>query len=315
MSELGPVGVELGPAANELGAQVASFLGAVRPRYSKATLRTYGLGLRRFERFAVEVGLESASGVTAQSIGRYHDWLQNFPLSESTKNLALRSLKLFLSWAAGAGLTLYDGATYKLKNPKTKIPEPPTVAVIRRLLELPNERTPEGLRDLFVLELIYSLGLRRTEVSTRNLPDLNLCDETLFVAGKNGDERLLPVGPKLKDVAQQYLFNARPNLLSAANESALFLNDEGRRLPPEAIFYLVKKYGELLGVKLSPHVLRHCCATHLVERGMNLSDVQRILGHRRIDSTKRYAQISQREMEREFHRSHPRASRRKLPSD
>jgi site-specific recombinase XerD len=292
-----------------LKAQTESFLDGVAPRYSKGSLRAYGLGLRRFEHYAEEVDLTSAAEVTVQTLACYHAWLENFPLSESTKNLALRSLKLFLGWAAGAGLTLYDGSSYRLRDPKSKIPEPPTVAVMQRLLELPNQQTPEGLRDLLVLELLYGLGLRRTEVCTRELVSLDLVEETLFVLGKNGDERLLPVGLQLKAVAQNYLFNARPKLFPAANETSLLLNDEGHRLPPEAVFYIVKKYSEPLGLKLSPHVLRHACATHLIEGGMKLEDVQRILGHRNIGSTKRYTQISQTEMDREFRRTHPRSQR------
>ena len=291
----------------ELKEQAESFLDGVAPRYSQSSLRAYRAGLRRFQSFADGAGVESAADVTETVLASFHSWLLNFPLSESTVNLGLRSTKLFLKWAAGAGLTLYDGASYRLKDPQNVIPEPPTVEVMKRLLELPNQRTPEGLRDLFVLELLYGLGLRRTEVCTRDLGDLDLGEETLFVQGKNGDERLLPVGLQLKSVAQDYLFNARPKLLPKANETALLLSDEGRRLKDYSIFYIVKKYGEILELKLSPHILRHACATHLVERGMKLSDIQRLLGHQSIDSTKRYAQISDREMEREFRRTHPRA--------
>ena len=239
----------------------------------------------------------------------FQRWLMSFGLAESTVNLAVRSVKLFLKWANTQSLCLWDGSSYSMKETETKSPEPPTVEVMQRIFELPNRQTPEGLRDLFCLELLYNLGLRRQEAVSRDLKDLDLTENTLFVVGKNGDERLLPVGPTLKQTARNYLFNARSDLLPAANEKALLLNNEGRRLPPEALRYIVLKYGELLDLKLTTHQLRHACATHLAEAGMKLTDIKRLLGHRNLDSTKVYTQINRREMEREFRRAHPRSRR------
>lgn len=294
---------------SELKTQMTEYAEAIVPRYAAQTVLAYKAGVCRFERYCEEVGVQAAAEITEVVLSDYHAWLRNFSLSESTVGLGVRSAKNFLKWAYSSGLTLYDGSSYGFKHPRSKVPEPPTVAVMQRLLELPNQQTAEGLRDLFLLELLYGLGLRRMEASTRDLNDLDLVRETLFVKGKHGDERLLPVGLKLKDVAQRYLFEGRPRLLPSPSESALLLDDEGRRLPLTAILYIVKKYGKMLDLRLSPHYLRHACATHLVERGMRLTDVQRLLGHRNISSTKHYAQISQAEMNREFHRSHPRSKR------
>ena len=292
--------------------QIEACLEAVSPRYAEATLRAYRAGLRRFERYAAETGIEAASDITEQVLPAFHGWLCHFPLSESTIHLALRSLKLFLRWAHGSGLCFWDGSSYSMKEPETTSPEPPSPQVMQRLLELPNQRTPEGLRDLFCLELLYDLGLRRNEAVSLDLKNLDLAEETLFVTGKNSDERLLPVGPPLRQVAQDYLFNARPALRrhasKATRNTALLLNNEGERLPPSALLYIVKKYGRILGLKLSPHGLRHACASHLAQAGMKLTDLQRLLGHRHLSSTKRYAQITEREIEREFRKAHPRSN-------
>jgi len=293
-----------------LSGQIEDCLASVALRYAEATLTAYRAGLSRFQRYAAESGIESASELTDEELPAFHGWLMNFALAESTMNLAVRSVKLFLKWANTQGLCLWDGSSYSIKEPETKSPEPPSPEVMLRLFELPNRQTPEGLRDLFCLELLYNLGLRRNEAVTRDLKDLDLTENTLFVVGKNGDERLLPVGPTLKQTAQNYLFNARSDLLPAPDEPALLLNDEGRRLPPEALRYIVLKYGRLLDLKLTTHQLRHACATHLAQAGMKLHDIQRLLGHRVIDSTKIYAQIRRHEMEREFHRVHPRAGAR-----
>lgn len=293
----------------ELQGQIADYLESVRPRYAESSLAIYHNGLQRFEAYAAETGIESVAEVTETILRAYHSWLWNFSLSESTIGLGVRSVKLFLRWAAGNALCFYDGDSYSMKEPRSRVPEPPSVAVMARLFELANRQTPEGLRDLLCLELLYGLGLRRTEATRLDLPALDLNEESLFVVGKNGDERLLPVGLKLKQSAQAYLMNARPRLLTRPNEKALLLSDDGQRLSGNALRYIVMKYGDRLDLKLTTHQLRHACATHLIEAGMKLHDVQRLLGHRDINSTKRYAQITERELQREFHRSHPRRRR------
>ncbi|MFA5508636.1 MAG: tyrosine-type recombinase/integrase [Vulcanimicrobiota bacterium] len=177
---------------------------------------------------------------------------------------------------------------------------------MKRLLELPNRSTVLGLRDQFVLELLYSLGPRRSECSALNLSDLDLDQQTLRVVGKGGDERLLPVSPSLELCAQDYLCNSRPELVADTAEQALFLNQRKQRLSDQSVNLIVRKYGLKLGLNLSAHQLRHACATHLVEAGMELEHIQQILGHANLDSTRRYAQVSQRQLEREFRRCWPR---------
>lgn len=291
-----------------LRGQLEDYLVVVAPRYAASSLSIFRSGLRRFEVFAEAHEVKAAADITEEVAGDFQVWLQHHKLSESTVYMAMRSLVRFVAWAFASELTLWDGS-YELAHPKSKIPKPPTAAVMKRILSLPKRATPEGFRDFFALELLYVLGLRRAELCALNLRHLDLVKEKLLVRGKGGDERLLPVSPKLKITAQRYLFNVRPALLPAATETALFLGDEGRRLTLEALYYIVKKYGELLDLKLSTHQLRHACATHLVESGMELAQVQQLLGHRRLSSSKRYAQVDAWAMEREFHRVHPRARR------
>jgi site-specific recombinase XerD len=292
-----------------LSEQAAAYLVAVAPRYAQSSLDIHGSSFKRLEKFAIEYGLGGVADLGEAQMAAFDEWLQGRKLSASTVYRTLGTVKLFLRWAYKDGRCLWDGDSYRIVNPRSRGPVPPTVAVMKRILELPDGRTPEGLRDLFALELLYVLGLRRHECCALDLGSLDLGAETLFVVGKGGDERLLPVGPKLKETASRYLGQARSTLLPASGEKALFLGDAGQRLTLEALGYIVKKYGAELGLVLSPHRLRHACATHLVEAGMELAQVQRLLGHRRIDSTERYAQVPGREVHREFLRSHPRAFR------
>ena len=292
---------------SKLSVQVESYLAAVSKSYAKASLEVHRAGLKRFQSFADERGLESVAEATEVVFREFHSWLLfSSKLSPVTVNMRMRSVKLFLNWACCEGLTLYSAENYKLEHPQSKSPEPPSVEVMERLLELPDQRTPEGQRDQLALELLYGLGLRRGEVCRLEVGHLSLDEETLFVVGKGGHERLLPVGLKLKSVAQNYIFNARQTLLPKLNETAFLLNDKGQPLRVNQLSYIVKKYGAQLGIKLSTHYLRHACATHLTEAGMEFEQVQQLLGHQRPSSTKRYAQVTQFEMEREFHRTHPR---------
>lgn len=289
----------------ELAAQVEQYLLSVGPRYSASSLRAHRVGLQRFQDFAQAQGLQSVADVTDQTLREFASWLvAQRNLAEATVDLRLRCVSLFLAWACRTGLTLSDGGLHGLPKPVHKTPKPPTVAVMKRLLELPDRETPLGLRDQFALELLYSLGLRRLECSVLDLADLDLTEETLRVLGKNSDERLLPVSPRLAQCAQDYLCNARPKL-SMDGEQALFIGQRGQRLSDQSFRLIVRKYGDKLGLKLSAHQIRHACATHLVEAGMELAQVQQLLGHRDLCSTKRYAQISQRQLKLELHRCRP----------
>lgn len=293
---------------NKLEAQIQDFLAAVSPRYSPCSVRSYRIGLERFLAFCQEAELSAAGDLTDDSLKGFESWLcLNRPeLAEATASLWLRAAKLFLRWSCRAGLTLYDGDSYSPPAGPSPAPTPPTVAVMRRLLELPNRSTVMGLRDGFVLELLYNLGLRRSECSALDLDDLDLEQQTLRVVGKGGDERLLPVSPALELCAQDYLCNSRPALVADAAERALFLNQRKQRLGDQSANLIVRKYGLKLGLNLSAHQLRHACATHLVEAGMELEHIQQLLGHSNLDSTRRYAQVSQRQLEREFRRCRPR---------
>lgn len=286
-----------------------AFLEAVAPRYSASTLGIHRAGLQRLAAFSqqAENGILGAAEIDEEAASAFELWLHGRRLAPSSVYRTMGTLKAFQKWAHKAGLCLWDGQDYRLPKPQDRSPVPPTAAVMAKILEVPDRGNPLGLRDLFVLELLYVLGLRRRECAGLDLADLDLEAETLFVVGKYSDERLLPVGPTLERTAWSYLRGARPRLAPNAGERALLLGDGGKRLTAEAVGYIVKKYGAAAGIKLAPHQLRHACATHLVEAGMELEDVQRMLGHRSIDSTQRYAQIHGREVRREFLRSHPRA--------
>ena len=297
-------------------AEVSRFLEALTCRYAENSIKIFRKALSRFERFC-EGGLpqglklNSVREVTESVMEDFRLWLWGCSLAESTTAMVLRAVRSFVTWSYDVGLSFWDGRSFKVATPQDEPPPPPVPAVVKRLLSLPDKQTPLGLRDSLILELLYGLGLRRTECCSLQLESLDLCRETLWVKGKGGWERLLPVWPGLKQLAQDYLYNARPVLCSASEVTALLVNRNGGELSGASLRQVVRKYGARLGLRISPHCLRRACATHLVEAGMELAQLQQLLGHQCLDSTKRYAQIRWQALEKEYRSKHPRA---KLPT-
>ena len=227
---------------------------------------------------------------------------------------AIHSARRFLLWAYEAGETLHDLSDFPLP-PKHS---PPTlvlsVAVMGKLLSLPDCSTAVGQRDQALLELLYVLGLRCRECAQLDFDALDLGQASLRVTGKGGHERLLPVSPRLLATLERYLQDGRRKLSRQGSGPALLLSYKGgARLSKSSIGSRVRKYGRQLGLEIRPHLFRHACATHLFEAGMELALISRLLGHESSESTRRYTRVSPRELRREFRRCHPRALREARP--
>ncbi len=286
--------------------QIHEFLQSVVHRYSESSLNIHRYGLGKLEQFSQERDLELGE-FRVEELAAFHSWLPECGISTATLCLVLRSTKLFLRWAYRKQWTLFDVELYQLPIDRSLPPTPPTVQVMARLLELPDQSIARGLRDRLLLELLYVLGLRRSECCSLSLDDFDFTQATVFVAGKGGDERLLPLSPGLFRTVENYLEHGRPQFVRDPGEQALLLNPRGGRLDGGVLYSIVRKYGRALGLKLRPHQLRHACATHLIEAGMEHDQVQRLLGHRCAKSTQRYTKIYPHELQREFASVHPRA--------
>ena len=179
----------------------------------------------------------------------------------------------------------------------------------RSRMEAPDASCPEGFRDRLILECFYTLGLRRKECHRLDLADLELGAGTLKVMGKGSRERLLPLSPRLVELFKAYLRDGRPALRPSPEESALWVSPQsGRRLGYSTVKQRLDRFGDQVGLKVHPHLLRHACATHLLEGGADVESIAQLLGHKRTDSTSHYAQVKPAEMRSEHARCHPRAS-------
>lgn len=183
---------------------------------------------------------------------------------------------------------------------------------VEALMQLPDQTQPLGVRDTAILELLYGTGMRLSELVGLDVRSIDEAEERIRVRGKGGKERIVPLSGHALAAMRRYLA-VRPRLLAAApdhphHESALFVNRDGRRLTGRGVQNMVAKYGARLGPsRLSPHVLRHSTATHLLDAGADLIAVKELLGHERLSTTQVYTHVALDRLKRTYEKSHPRA--------
>ena len=231
--------------------------------------------------------------------------------SLSARSLArlISSLKSFYKFLVLDGMIKKSPAV-NLSSPKTwfSLPKFLTMSEVDLLLNQPDEKDIRGIRDKAMLELLYATGLRVSELVTLKIKDLNLEDGFLLCMGKGGKERIVPIGDSATRTIRRYLDEARPLLLKQPN-NFLFLTRRGSAFTRQGFWKLLKSYAKKadLDVKISPHVLRHTFATHLLERGADLRSVQLMLGHSQITTTQIYTHVSRQQLRRVYDKFHPRA--------
>ncbi len=183
---------------------------------------------------------------------------------------------------------------------------------IVRLLEIPDAATVIGKRDRAILELMYASGLRISEVVQLKLNDVYLDEGFLRVLGKGSKERIVPFGDKARDSLDDYLINGRPMLLKKTNPAQIFLNYAGALFSRQGLWKLIKAYGQKAGLasRLTPHMLRHSFATHLVENGADLRSVQMLLGHSSIATTEIYTHLAKGQVKKVYDQFHPRSGKK-----
>jgi len=206
---------------------------------------------------------------------------------------------------------LPESPVANLTSPRLRrqLPSVLSVTEVERLLAQPNPELPLGQRDAAMLELLYGTGLRVSELVSLTLARVNLEVGFLVVLGKGSKERIVPVGEAATEAVRSYLMGSRPRLLKGKMTETLFITNRGAAMTRQGFWKLLKKYGREAGLKkeLTPHILRHSFATHLLERGADLRSVQMMLGHADISTTQIYTHVA-RERLREVHKKyHPRA--------
>lgn len=230
-------------------------------------------------------------------------------LSPRSMARVISSMKSFYRFLVLDGI-LKKNPAVNLSSPKTwlALPKFLTVKKVETLLKQPDEESIHGIRDKAMLELLYATGLRASELILLKTNDLNLEDGFLLCLGKGGKERLVPVGGSAVKAIRHYLDDARPKLLKQPSEF-LFVTQRGGVFTRQGFWKLLKGYVQKAGLdsKISPHILRHSFATHLLERGADLRSVQLMLGHSQITTTQVYTHVSRKRLRRVYDKFHPRA--------
>ncbi|MFC2165921.1 site-specific tyrosine recombinase XerD [Acidobacteriota bacterium] len=234
----------------------------------------------------------------------------------SKSGLSARSLaRLISSMKSFYRFLVLDGILKKspaanLSSPKSWLSLPKFLSVkeVETLLQQPDESIERGLRDKAMLELLYATGLRVSELISLRLSDLNLGDGFLVCRGKGGKERIVPLGKSASSAVHRYLAEARSRFLLHETD-VLFLTYRGNAFTRQGFWKVLKAYAHnaRLNKKISPHVLRHSFATHLLERGADLRSVQLMLGHSQITTTQIYTHVSRKHLRKVYEKYHPRA--------
>ena len=296
----------------EISATIASFLTHVRVEkgLSSNTVAAYRRDLLKFDAFARKRKL-SLEAVTRDDLVDFLAGLYRQKLESKTVARHLVTLRNFFRFAQIQELIPEDPSV-NLESPKIRrnLPGYLRLEEIERLLNQPDVKTPIGLRDRAMLETLYSTGLRVSELIGLRTSDLDSKVGCVRCIGKGDKERIVPVGKKALAIVDKYLRDARPKLLGkVTGNPALFLNRRGAALSRVGVWKILSAYGRLAGLRLAltPHMLRHSFATHLLERGADLRSVQLMLGHADIATTQIYTHVVEERLKQIYKAHHPRA--------
>jgi integrase/recombinase XerD len=283
--------------------------------YSKDTIRARRQSLRRFIAWADERGISDPKTITRPMLERYQRHLFYYrkadgkPLSLGMQEQYLAPLKTWFKWLVREHHVLANPASdlQLPKQPKNLPRSLLTVQEVEAILTEAEPSTIQGLRDRALLETLYATGLRRMELPGVAIYDIDLNRGLLWVRhGKGKRQRVVPLGDRASAWLNKYLIESRPELITIDTE-ALFLTDYGEPVKPDYVAGKMKRYMQFAGINKpgSTHLLRHACATHMLEGGADIRYIQEMLGHANLETTEIYTHVSIEKLV-EIHRaSHP----------
>ena len=277
-------------------------------KVSLNTLQSYRRDLKQFEKYIEDNG-EDYAEVTNDGIKEYIEHMQEIGKKPSTVSRGLASIRSFYQYEAKNKVVEKD-PTEGIQSPKIekRVPSVLTSSEVALLLDQPKDVDLKGTRDKAMLEFAYATGMRVTEIISLNIEDVNL--ETGYATCRNGKkERTVPMGNMSLKALKEYVLEARPTMIRDDNEKALFVNVNGQRLTRQGFWKIIKYYKDQAHIDkdITPHVLRHSFATHLLQNGADLKSIQAMLGHSDISSTQVYAQFQDPGIKTVYTKAHPRA--------
>lgn len=271
---------------------------------SRNTLDSYRLDLSAFSLWLAE---QKKSLLTVDQADIQHYLADKFPLYKPRSiSRLIASLRRFYRFLMRENKISLD-PSIQIKSPKLprSLPQSLSEDEVLALLQAPDDSDPIGLRDRAMLELLYACGLRVSELVGIKATEVSVHDSVVRVTGKGSKTRLVPMGAAAADWISRYLRDARSVILQQRLSDALFINNRGAAMTRQAFWYLIKRYALMAGIvkPMSPHVLRHAFATHLLNHGADLRVVQMLLGHADISTTQIYTHVA-RERLKQMHKTH-----------
>jgi site-specific recombinase XerD len=292
---------------------VADFLThlALERGASRHTVAAYRGDLAQLQEFlrGRHVEIDDASAVDLEALAGL---LEQAGLAPATRRRRLAAARSLLRHRGRIGARPMDArAIVALPRLPKRLPRVLSFEQATLVVEHPDS-APLGLRDRAALELLYGGGLRVSELTGLRPGDLDLERGLVRVEGKGGRQRIVPMGRLAADAARRYLSRGRPHLGKQQEAAAFLLNARGRRISRQGVFGIVRSHAAAVGIEqpVTPHVLRHSFATHLLERGADLRVVQELLGHASVATTEIYTHLGDGALRTAFERAHPRARRR-----
>lgn len=276
---------------------------------SNNTAVSYKRDLIKMSKYFQKQGITSPDKINATNLNTYILWLEKDGRATSTVSRAIAAMRSYFHYMLQIGM-ISSEPTLLIKGPviEKKMPNVLTVSEIDSLLSVPDIRTGKGIRDKAILELMYATGIRVTELIDLKLEDVNLELGYIVCRDKN-KERIVPFGVHAKNALNEYVNNVRDFYITDSVEY-LFVNCKGKHMSRQGLWKLIKTYGEKAGIdgdKITPNVMRHSFALHLVENGANIHAVKEMLGHSVISTTQIYENMKGSKIREEYSKSHPRS--------
>lgn len=290
--------------------QVKLFLDFLKDdkKLSDNTLQSYRRDIEQYEKYVSDNKINYLK-VTEETILEYMEYLREENKKESTISRSLASIRSFYQYLIRVKKIKKD-PTMTIESPKIskRTPNILTSKEVELLLDQPKDVDLKGTRDKAMLEFAYATGMRVTEMISLDIDDVKL-DEGYVVCRGRSESRNIPLGSMSLKALKEYIDDARPYLIRDESEEALFVNVNGTRLTRQGFWKIVKYYKEQAHIEkdITPHVLRHSFATHLLQNGADLKAIQTMLGHSDISSTQVYMQFQDPGIKNEYKKAHPRA--------
>lgn len=276
---------------------------------SQNTIEAYGHNVNRFLNFLKYKKIDNPDGLSRIDLRTFIYFLKKKRLSPRSIARNLISIRMFFRFLQQEGLIeLNPAEAVELPKMAKNLPEILSLEEVERLLAQPDTQTPLGLRDRAMLEILYATGMRVSELIHLFTHQIQMEGGYVLLRGKGSKERIVPLGGEAIHWLKRYLTESRPVLLKGKESTHLFINRSGKPMSRQQFWKSIKSYGRKGGIqkRITPHVLRHSFASHLLERGADLRSVQMMLGHVDISTTQIYTHVTGERLKKIHQRYHPR---------